>query len=925
MRKARMLAALCGITCMTAHAFAQTPAARLPAFPGAEGFGAVAVGGRGGTVIHVTNLKPSGPGSFGAAMAAKGPRIIVFDVSGVIPKGRGKHGSYPVQDGRLTLAGQTAPGPGVALEGKLDLSGMEDVIVRHLRIRFTGPDGGDSVLVHGSTRVILDHVSVSWGADESLSLPGTKNATVQYTTIEESRLCWEGGDEPHNFGMIISGGPSSLNHVLFAHHHRRTPVSQYGIFLDYRNSVIYNCDTGPGAPPGGGNVVSNYLKHGPGARFGYPRIYHPVGTMACPDLTLGRKPGKLFVRGNYVTHRAGYFEPETRHERLKYGRPAAKPFPAPEVKTYVAEEACRRVMACAGALPRDEITGRCIYETRTGTGRWDEVHPRGDWRGRMKGHKAPADSDRDGMPDDWETVHGLAPRDPADAHRTVPAGASPADRHKGYTFIEYYINERADVLEAEALTASRLRTSDGRAPQKPEWKDLPKDIDELVADIEGQNYARIAKTEALWQEYLRLRKEKGKSEQTKALRSKIHQQGGGKTGTHLAWRAIWALKDAGPKAAPAAKKLVKIVDTTDNRQALFAAWALGVIAPFADEEVVVPVLIKGLERKDYVKPVINSKWNMNPRGFIAWALGRFGPRAKAAVPALAKTLHGEDIWARQPAAWALRQMGKDVAPAADALIRALGAGWAGSTYGGASGCHAAHALAGIGPPVVPELIAVFRGRRAGTNQRRGAAVALGLIGPDAKDAIPALVRALRDKSPLVRSEAAVALGKIGPDADEVVEALATACRDKDYGVRINVVKALGLCAPTNASGVAHLETTLADTRREVCYASYRSLGKGGKPSVPVLVRALGQNDPWHRKYAARALGDAARGTSNAAAAEALVEALSDKDAEVRREAAWSLGLVGPKAPGVVERLKALREDDDYVVRTAAAMVLKKVQ
>jgi HEAT repeat protein len=291
------------------------------------------------------------------------------------------------------------------------------------------------------------------------------------------------------------------------------------------------------------------------------------------------------------------------------------------------------------------------------------------------------------------------------------------------------------------------------------------------------------------------------------------------------------------------------------------------------------------------------------------------------VPALARTLHGEDIWARQPAAWALWQMGQDAEPATDALIRALGAGWAGSAYGANSGYHAAHALAEIGKPAVSGLIEVFKGRN-NTRQRRAAAVALGLIGPDARDAIPALTEALTNEAPLVRSDAALALAKIAPNADGVIKVLAVACGDADYGVRNNVVKALGLCASKNASAIAPLAEALADKHKAVCYAAYRSLGQGGKASVRVLIKALKSDDPWRRKYAARALGDAARGAADAAALNALLKLLSDRDAEVRREAVWSLGLVGPKRPGLADGLKALFRDDDHVVRVAARTVLE---
>jgi HEAT repeat protein len=877
---AALMAALAG------GSAAQEAAAALPAFPGAEGFGAASIGGRGGRVIKVTNLNPAGPGSFAAALAAKGPRVVVFDVSGVIPKGRGKHGGYPIAEGRLTIAGQTAPEPGIAIEGKFDCQRLSDVIVRHLRIRYTGPNGGDAVLVVNCSNFIADHVSVSWGADESFSLPGTKNATVQWTTIEESRLCWEGGDEPHNFGMIISGGPSTLNRVLFAHHHQRAPAAQYGIVLDYRNSVLYNVGGNLGIPPGGGNVVGNYLEGGPGALFGMPRIYHPPPTFTRPGLLAGRRPQTIHMRGNYLTHEGGYREPAAR-------RGAARPIECPPVTTRVAEEAYEEVMACAGALPRDEITARCIREVRNGTGRWDEHLPGGDWRSRMAGGTPRPDADGDGMPDEWETAHKLNPKDAADAGKTVPAGASPGDRHKGYTYIEFYINELADLLDARALGAARLGTARRGQSPNPEWKELPKPLGQLVADIDMQN--------------LQIRK----------------------TDTGATWRAIWALRDAGPKAAAAAKPLADVLDTTDNRKALFAAWALGVIGPFADEKVVVPVLVKGLVRRDYQRPVRNSKWNMNPRGFIAWALGRLGRRAKPSVPALAQTLHGEDVWARQPAAWALWQIGEDAAPATDALVQALsyggGVGWSVKTD-----CrqHAARALARIGRSAVPPLIRALQGadRKKGAVARRGVAMALGLIGPEAKNAIPALVEALSDADPLVRGEAAVALSRIDPTADGVVAALSRALADSDYGVRNNVAKALGRCGPAAKPALAALKKTLRDQKKEVRWAAFEATARIGPQAAAVLIEALGDgSDAWHRKHAARALGSIGPKGRQAERVAALIIALRDSDAEVRREVVWSLALIGPAAGSAATGLQKARDSDpDYVVRHAAGEALKRI-
>jgi len=863
----------------------------LPAFPGAVGFGAKTTGGRGGRVIKVTNLKTTGPGSFAEALGAKGPRIIVFDVSGVVPKGTGRKDAYPCTDGNFTIAGQTAPGPGIALEGLLTIRGADNVLIRHIRDRFAGKDGVDSIGFSHCNNVMIDHVSVSWGADESLTLAHTKNATVQYTTIEESRLCWEGGDEAHNFGMIIGGGPSSLNHILFAHHHERTPVPQFGIYLDYRNSVIYNCKTGlHKPPPGGGNFVGNYLKHGPGGLFS-PRIYHPIGGMAAPDINLKKTTRPVFAGGNYLTHESGYYEPGT-------GLSAGEPQRIPPAKTYVAEEAYKRVMATGGALPRDEITARCIYEVRTGTGLWNEQFPHGDWRSRMKGGAAPADSDGDGMPDSWEQAHMLNSRDPKDANKTVPEGASMGDRHKGYTYIEYYINELADTLEAEALVADRLRTSDGTEAAKPEWKDLPASIDELVSDIVKQTNTSVA--------------EKMKTDKYGYARTKD------------TWKAIKALKDAGPKAAPAAEKLARAMDTSDSRQALFTAWALGMIAPFADEDKAVPVLIKALERTDYKRETVG--WRMKPEGMIAWALGRFGSRAKPAVPVLAKTLSGRDGWAVQSAAWALRQMGPDAEPALDALIRAMGSKWAGTSTDNAAGYHAAHAIANVGKPAVATIISAFKNRefRKNPNLRRAGSVALGLIGTQAVEAVPALLDLLKSTFPaLARGEAALALSRIQPGSAEVIRALGAAYNDRNYNLRNNVVKALGTCAVRNPAAVPYLEKALKDEKREVLYSALTALGRGGKQAAAVLTACLGSDDAWTRKYAARALGNVT--AVDEKIISSLGAMLTDADPDVRFESVIALARHPNRAGNSMSALNNALADSDYRVRHAAKGALDLIK
>ncbi len=423
-------------------------AGSLPAFPGAEGYGAVSVGGRGGKVIKVTNLKNSGPGSLAAALATSGPRIIVFEVSGVIAPSRAKYGKIEAADGKVTIAGQTAPAPGIMLEGQLRFQGdFSDIIIRHFRVRSTAED---AMRLGSCQRAIVDHCSFTWGGDETIDLSKAKDITLQWSTIEASKLNWEGGDEAHNFGVLMSEGPLTFHHLLFAHHHDRAPSDyRQAHDVDSRNNVMYNFGTTMHSRSG--NLVGNYLKSGPGAVWGIPRIYHPPVVLTQPGLSWAVSNNKehnhpTYLRGNYLDWAGGYYQPT----KGKYPIGEKENHAAP-VKTTVAEQAYEDVCAESGALPRDEITAKCIYEVRTRTGQWDREEPPGDWRARMAGGKPLPDGDGDGMPDEWEKAHGLNPADPADANKIVPAGASENDRHKGYTYIEFYVNELADKLIADAM------------------------------------------------------------------------------------------------------------------------------------------------------------------------------------------------------------------------------------------------------------------------------------------------------------------------------------------------------------------------------------------------------------------------------------------------------------------------------------------
>ena len=433
-------------------------AGELPSFPGAEGFGAVAVGGRGGKVIKVTNLNARGPGSFAAAAGAEGPRVIVFDVGGVI------RANVMIRHGNCTIAGQTAPSPGIKLEGMLFTKypdGEDDHIIRFLRIRPRNKRGhtSDCVQMPRTDRVILDHCSFSWAVDETVDCIGSADWTMQWCTLEESDTVGHDNGR-HNYGFCSAyarSGNLSIHHNLFAHHSRRCPcVAPYepGKPADVRNNVMYDCYTclthsghGPKtkAPI---NMVGNYYRRG----SSHPRLY-PYATI---------KGVKYHMSGEYIDG-LGIIK-DTADPTAKFpswiqfnrnGMRLPEPAKAAPVTTQKAEEAYRLVMARAGCFPRDRVTKRTLNEVKTSTGKWGRngpAEPTDEWflQGLAAG-QAPADADGDGMPDAWETAHALNPEDASDAAKAVPAAASKNDRHKGYTYIEFYVNERADRLVSASV------------------------------------------------------------------------------------------------------------------------------------------------------------------------------------------------------------------------------------------------------------------------------------------------------------------------------------------------------------------------------------------------------------------------------------------------------------------------------------------
>lgn len=269
----------------------------VPSFSGAEGWGAVTVGGRGGQVLHVTNLNDSGPGSFRAACEASGPRTVVFDVSGIIQLTN----EIQITNSYITIAGHTAPGDGVIVAGATVnmTGGVSDVMVRYMRFRRSynkakflawminpngSPDPRGQCLVGMSTtrNIMVDHVSVSWGTDENMSiyrryinppiLPGgstvvpTKNITVQWCISSEAL-----NPTNHAFADTFGGQGANHHHNLLASCVGRNPSISFSFFMDWRNNVIFNWRNR--SMDGGGeeahlNIINNYYKPGPATGYG---------------------------------------------------------------------------------------------------------------------------------------------------------------------------------------------------------------------------------------------------------------------------------------------------------------------------------------------------------------------------------------------------------------------------------------------------------------------------------------------------------------------------------------------------------------------------------------------------------------------------------------------------------------------------------
>ncbi|HEY8572699.1 pectate lyase [Phenylobacterium sp.] len=417
------------------------------AFPGAEGAGRLSLGGRGGAVVKVTSLEDSGPGTLRAAVEAKGPRTVIFETGGTI---RLKT-PLRVRNGRITIAGQTAPGGGITLRDQPLVIAADDVVVRFVRSRLGDETGvqADAIDIVRGRRIILDHVSASWSVDETLSAgsrydppeAGVYDVTVQWSVIAESLNRSKHDKGEHGYGSLVRGGYGarmSFHHNLWASHTARMPrpgnyngpdKDPTGPVIEFRSNVFYNW----GRERAGYNAdeaahitysfVDNAYVPGPDSK----------GKSAFEEKN---RLSKAWFAGNLMDGVA----PKDPWSLVIGAPPADYRLPGPPdvapVTAEAAADAYRRVLFEAGASrPRDPVDARIVEGIRSRQGRIvDSQASVGGWPELARG-RARQDSDEDGMPDEWEHRRGLDPVRP-EGHEDIDGD--------GYTNLEIWLAELAE-------------------------------------------------------------------------------------------------------------------------------------------------------------------------------------------------------------------------------------------------------------------------------------------------------------------------------------------------------------------------------------------------------------------------------------------------------------------------------------------------
>ncbi len=458
-----------------------TPSSSVLAFPGADGGGKYVAGGR-GTSIHVIyslddDPKDPQPGTLRYALEkANGPRVIVFNVAGRIDL------DFPIEvkHGQITILGQTAPGDGICISGYPLKIYADDVIIRFMRFRLGDLNKleADALSVmSGAKNIMIDHCSCSWSTDECLSIYGVSNATVQYCIVSESLNNSVHAKGAHGYAGIWGGENTTFHHNLLAHHSSRMPRFDHDYVTttnvgptDFINNVVYNWSSnsaygGESSSATGNqrqyNFIANYYKPGKATKSGVKeRLLNP--TTSCDHVGTDGKhqgcipsyggtiiPGKFYVMNNIMdgstsvtTDNWKGVHPDD-NSRINECRSSSRfSFENCLTGEQAADHAYETVLAKAGcSLKRDAVDARIVNEVQQGSytykgsngstgGLIDTPSDVGGWPSYSG---TVTDSDFDGIPDEWETSHGLNPNDRKDAVLTTI--------QPPYMNIEAYANE----------------------------------------------------------------------------------------------------------------------------------------------------------------------------------------------------------------------------------------------------------------------------------------------------------------------------------------------------------------------------------------------------------------------------------------------------------------------------------------------------
>ena len=392
----------------------------IPAFPGAEGFGAAASGGRAGEVYHVTSLEDSGPGSFRDAVS-NGPRIVVFDVGGYISLK-----SIVSVASDITIAGQTAPGDGIATRDyEVSFSKSHNVIVRYMRFR-QGPTPRQekkyAVGLSEGTRMIFDHCSIQFGRWDCIGLSKSSDITFQHCIIGP-------GIGPQRFGCLCESDNVTFAHNLWISNQSRNPKSK-GV-VQYINNVVYNWGVcgyvgGHSAGEHAAEVINNYFIKGPNSSEHFAGEFKPTDHINQSgnfiDLNRdGRLDGHLATPADFGT---GPDAPTlVPNSELK---------PEFAVNSHSAEAAYSDIVAGVGcSLHRDSVDTHLIADLTSLGQKGSTISDPSEMGGFGELKSAPplVDTDHDGIPDTWEKSHNLNPGE-SDSTKLTPTG---------YTHLEEYL------------------------------------------------------------------------------------------------------------------------------------------------------------------------------------------------------------------------------------------------------------------------------------------------------------------------------------------------------------------------------------------------------------------------------------------------------------------------------------------------------